>query len=241
MSFNTDADGLWQSGANTVNPSGGLTPVALQVIDAPLLDYAVLVSPANNAVNQSLSLTLDWNTVSYANSYRVQFAADSAFTTAILDSVLIADSIHIQGLSNGSVYWWRVAGITTTGTAPFGSAFSFTTIPSAPVAPVLFTPANNSTGNPLNLNLVWSKSQFAIGYNVLLATDAGFTNIIINDSLLTDSVKILTNLAPLTNYYWKVRAKNAGGWSNFSSVFTFKTIGVPTTVTLYSPSNNAVN
>jgi hypothetical protein len=130
MTFNTDADGLWQSGANTVNPSGGLTPVALQLIDAPLLNYPVLVSPANNATNQELSLTLDWNVATYASSYRVQLATDSAFTTILKDSTLVPDSLFISGLANNQSYWWRVAGITTTGTAPFGSAYKFKTITS---------------------------------------------------------------------------------------------------------------
>ncbi|MCX7717219.1 MAG: hypothetical protein N2111_02295 [Candidatus Sumerlaeaceae bacterium] len=33
---NTDADGVWPSGANTVNPAGGTTPIALTLTDAPL-------------------------------------------------------------------------------------------------------------------------------------------------------------------------------------------------------------
>ncbi|HEY5123601.1 MAG TPA: dockerin type I domain-containing protein [Ignavibacteria bacterium] len=109
------------------------------------------------------------------------------------------------------------------------------------VSPNLIAPVNNSIGNPLNLSLVWSKPQSAIGYNVVLSADTGFTAIILNDSLLTDSVKSLTNLTTLTNYYWKVRAKYTEGWSAFSSAFTFKTIGVPTTVTLSTPANNATD
>jgi hypothetical protein len=33
---NTDSDGVWPSGANTVNPAGGTTPVAITITDAPL-------------------------------------------------------------------------------------------------------------------------------------------------------------------------------------------------------------
>ena len=28
--FATDADGIWPSGANTVNPTGGLTPIRIE-------------------------------------------------------------------------------------------------------------------------------------------------------------------------------------------------------------------
>jgi hypothetical protein len=62
---------------------------------------------------------------------------------------------------------------------------------------------------------------------VQVATDAGFGTIIVNDSLLTDSVKSVSGLSPLTNYWWRVNAKNAGGTSTYSAVYTFKTLGVP--------------
>lgn len=114
------------------------------------------------------------------------------------------------------------------------------TIP-VPVTPLLISPANNSTGNLLSLNLVWTKTQYSTKYRVLLATDSLFNNVILNDSLLTDSVKSLTNLSTLTNYYWKVSAGNIVGWSNYSSTYRFRTIGSPTQVNLFSPANYAVN
>ena len=36
LNCNSDADGIWPSGANTVNPTGGTTPVVLTATDAPL-------------------------------------------------------------------------------------------------------------------------------------------------------------------------------------------------------------
>jgi hypothetical protein len=128
MTFNTDADGIWPSGVNTVNPTGGLTALGLQLGDAPLLNYPVLVSPVNNATNQPASLKLDWNTVSFASSYRVQLATDSLFTAIVKDSILVPDSLQVSGLLTNQNYWWRVAGITTTGTGPFGTAFKFKTL-----------------------------------------------------------------------------------------------------------------
>lgn len=91
-----------------------------------------------------------------------------------------------------------------------------------PSPPQLLSPANNSTQNLLNLNLVWNKSQFAIMYNVILATDASFNNII-KDSILTDTTLAVSNLNTLTNYYWKVRANAISEWSTFSNYFTFRT------------------
>ncbi|MCX6164918.1 MAG: right-handed parallel beta-helix repeat-containing protein, partial [Ignavibacteriae bacterium] len=110
-----------------------------------------------------------------------------------------------------------------------------------PLVPTLVSPTNGSTGNPLSLNLVWNKKQYGLKYHLLLATDSNFTNIIVNDSTLTDSVKAVSNLNTLTTYYWKVRSGNYSGWGSFSGWYSFKTLGVPTQVSCYAPANGAIN
>ena len=126
-------------------------------------------------------------------------------------------------------------GITRNATNPGIGAFEFT-----PLIAALLSPANNSVGNSASLNLVWSKPAGATKYNLMVATDTGFTSIVVNDTTLTDSTYLLSNLNPLTTYYWKVSSKFTN-WSYFSSVFNFRTISTASTVTLSSPANNAVN
>ncbi len=138
--------------------------------------------------------------------------------------LLIANNYIFAGTNAGSLVWRR----------PLTDLI-------IPLEPMPLSPLNNSTGNLINLNLVWSKPQYATGYNVVLSTDSLFSTIVVNDSLLTDSIKVVNNLLPLTNYYWKVRAKNAAGSSAFSTVSKFKTLGTPAQVTLLQPLNNSVN
>lgn len=110
-----------------------------------------------------------------------------------------------------------------------------------PTVPSLITPVNNSIGQSLSLNLVWTKTQLSTKYRLLLAADSMFTNVVVNDSLLSDSIKNISNLNTLTNYFWKVSAGNTAGWSSYSPVYKFRTIGSPTQVNLFAPSNNSVN
>jgi hypothetical protein len=110
-----------------------------------------------------------------------------------------------------------------------------------PLAPILYNPSNSTVGNPLNFNLIWKKTVYASEYNLVLATDINFSNIVLNDTTITDTLKSISNLSPLTYYYWKVKAKSIAGWGAFSSVFIFKTYGSPTQVILAFPENNALN
>lgn len=75
----TDADGVWPSGANTVNPTGGLTPIRMESSDAPLpvelLSFSASVS--NNSV------LLEWRTVSERNNYGFVIEKASSSTTPI--------------------------------------------------------------------------------------------------------------------------------------------------------------
>jgi hypothetical protein len=105
-----------------------------------------------------------------------------------------------------------------------------------PSAPLLYSPPNGSTGQPLSLNLMWYKNPIASSYRVQLSTDSTFnTNLIVNDSTLTtnDTIRAVSGLSYLTKYYWHVNAKNANGTSIYSTTWSFLTTPLgPAVVTL---------
>jgi hypothetical protein len=111
-----------------------------------------------------------------------------------------------------------------------------------PVAPILFFPANNATNLPVSDTLRWNRSlSFGVPtYRVQVATDAGFTTIIVNDSTVTDSTKAISGLNYNTPYWWRVSAKNLAGTSAYSTVFMFTTLLTPAPPTLIAPLNNAL-
>lgn len=85
----------------------------------------------------------------------------------------------------------------------------------------LLSPANGMTDifNPL---LTWSALAGADSYDVQVATDAGFTNVIQNVlGTLATSVQT-TGLSTLTTYHWRVRANNGCGSGNYTT-FSFTT------------------
>jgi len=93
----------------------------------------------------------------------------------------------------------------------------------APTIPALVSPASGSTTQPLNVVLRWQRSGIIGSYRVQVATDAGFTSLVINDSSLVDTSKQMSGLSANTKYYWRVNAKNISGTSAFSTGRDFTT------------------
>lgn len=90
----------------------------------------VLVSPANNSNNISLTPTMLWNNVPTAINYRLQISVDSNFASFVLqDSTLTQNYKIIQSglLTNNTKYFWRVCAKNTNGWGMYCSKWNFRT------------------------------------------------------------------------------------------------------------------
>lgn len=102
--------------------------------------------------------------------------------------------------------------------------------------PTLIQPANGDVNQQTNITLVWNSASGASSYELQVSTDNGFTNLVFNQSGLTTTSQQVTNLNNSTVYYWRVRAFNSSGASDWSDVWMFTTIhgaftpcpGIPT-------------
>lgn len=86
-----------------------------------------LNTPVNNATAQYTTVSLTWAANANATSYDVQVATDVAFTNIISSANVTTNSYNVTGLSQGTVYYWRVAPINATCTGNFNTPFSFST------------------------------------------------------------------------------------------------------------------
>jgi len=104
----------------------------------------------------------------------------------------------------------------------------------------LVSPANNSSNVALPVTLSWTAAPGINTYQIQVSTTADFSALVIDS--LNNFLTINTALVKNTTYYWRVRTTNgANNLSFWSPVWTFKTLDVPSTFTLISPSNNATN
>jgi hypothetical protein len=187
--------------------------------------FPALSLPANGAAGQNLSLSLQWGAMDGALSYRVRLATDSLFTSLILDdSMLTARSQAVTGLDYVSTYYWQVRATTAIGAGPWCPAWNFTTTTFPPAVPVLALPTNGAKNQPMSISLAWGRADDAALYTVQLSTAGTFAATLIQDTLVTDTVRAFSGLAGNITYFWRVGAKNASGLgSGWSGTWSFTT------------------
>lgn len=204
-----------------------------------------LITPANNAVNIPLTAALDWSDVTGAIDYQLQVSTSSSFTTTVISiGTLTASQYAVPAgvLSSGTQYYWRVTVRTPNGFSSFAGPWSFTTVPVAPSAPVLVSPANAATGVALAPTLNWNDVTGAATYNVQVSTSSTFGTTVVNQTGLTASQFSVPSGILQTNtvYYWRAAAVNGGGTSPYSTVWSFTTsVNPPAAPTLAAPVNGA--
>jgi uncharacterized protein YigE (DUF2233 family) len=111
----------------------------------------------------------------------------------------------------------------------------------APTLPSLIQPNNGAINQRDTIIIKWSKSPQAAAYDLQVSTSPDFSSgMVVNKAIIMDTTYKLTGITGLKTYYWRLRAKNIIGTTNFSSTYSFTT-GFPTTTTLLQPPHATVN
>ena len=110
-------------------------------------------------------------------------------------------------------------------------------IAAAPPAPSLTSPANGATGVIQQPTFTWGAVSGATAYDLEVATDAAFTNVVLTETGLTGtSYTPTSNLDYETTYYWHVKTVGDCSSSAYSTTYSFTTEEAPiTTQYLYLP------
>ncbi|MBI5360203.1 MAG: hypothetical protein HZA48_06430 [Planctomycetes bacterium] len=112
----------------------------------------------------------------------------------------------------------------------------------SPSVPILNSPVNSSADQFTSLVFRWQASSGTspITYEFQVATDLGFTSLVSDITELSGEFYSL-DLSAGTQYYWRVKAANIIGSSNWSTEWSFTTGTAPTAPSLSSPSSGAQN
>ncbi|HSN53296.1 MAG TPA: S8 family serine peptidase, partial [Candidatus Sulfomarinibacteraceae bacterium] len=98
----------------------------------------------------------------------------------------------------------------------------------APGAPSLVAPADGAVNVPARPTFEWSSATQGESHRLQVATDAAFTNLVIDQSGITETqFTPASDLATSSVYYWRVASGNPCGTGAFSSAFSFSTEALP--------------
>src|SRR6056297_3392119 len=212
-------------------------------------EVVVLSSPADGAVDVPNSPTLSWETSVEAVSYIVQVSPTNDFATLIVDEDgVTATELAVSDLSYETPHHWRVRAVNEAGQSDWSTAWSFTTEDepqSPPEVVVLSSPADGAVDVPISPTLSWETSSDAASYIVQVSPTNDFATLIVDQDGVTATELAVTDLAYETQHYWRVRAVNEAGQSDWSTAWSFTTEdepqSPPETVVLSSPADGAVD
>ncbi|MBI5475938.1 MAG: T9SS type A sorting domain-containing protein [Ignavibacteriales bacterium] len=180
------------------------------------------VYPDSGAVNQQTTIKLGWIRSASADSYHVQLSFNSLFSSIAFDNVVRDTFIIESGLIIDTTYYWRISAINTGGASPWTNIWAFNTNILAPIATNLLFPDSNALNEPTTISFRWLRSAQADSYQVQLSLDPLFVSIDY-ENIVPDTFIVKSNLIGDTTYYWRVRAKNNGGTSPWTSIWKFNT------------------
>ncbi|MCB0724674.1 MAG: T9SS type A sorting domain-containing protein [Ignavibacteriae bacterium] len=204
-------------------------------------------APGNNSTCQSLTVRLDWNSVPDPIAfYRVQLSLSSNFSTTLIDVNNINDTYY--DVPNGTLalntkYYWRVMATNEVGTGQWSSTRNFTTLVPSPGNTALTAPANNATNITLTPLLDWNTAQNSIEYQLQLADDSTFSNIVLStDTISGTSYPVPPGMLDnSTTYYWRVRGRSLCESGEWSPVWHFRTaVELPSAPVLVSPPSGTL-
>lgn len=203
----------------------------------------VATSPLDGTIGLHKNIDFVWEDFGGSAVYHLQVYHQVSVEVyeIVLDTIgLTNNTFNFTVPNDNSTYFWSVRVVNGVCPGDWTKATYFKTlIPS----PALITPEDKSTKVSLYPIYTWSKVADADSYEIEISADSSFKKKFLTDRGLT----ALTWTMPgyqyeeNTTYYWRLRAKNEDGISNWTSPFSFTTSALPAPAAqLLYPADNSI-
>ena len=147
----------------------------------------------------------------------IAFSPETATATDTPVNITFTDT---QNLAVGS---YPIRLLATTANLTKEIIFNLNVYDTGFTAITLIAPADGLIDTPTGILLEWEPDLLATSYDIEVATDAAFSDIVEAASAV-GNLYMPVNLGHQTQYFWRVRPKNDCGAGNFGVPFSFATI-----------------
>ncbi len=180
-----------------------------------------------NGFTGTVSLSLD--NVSAGVSYTITPMMGSLGTVALT----IPGTITLTNLASLNTGTYTIDLVSRAGSIRATEPFVYRELP-APAVPTSLI-ATNVLSQPLRPAFSWQAVSGATSYTIELSPQNNFSTISVSSTLSTTTFAPTQNLERNTMYYWRVRASNSCGMSNYSVNQNFRTLNVELFSTTVTP------
>ena len=206
---NNSGTSAYSSSVSTITLSVSDAPTNLSATDVQTTEVSLSwTSPGNNG---GASIT----------DYAIQYQTTLGSWIIFNDGISTNTTTTVTGLSDDTLYFFKVAAINSVGTSNYTSAVSTTTsvaatVPDAPNTLII----GEKTDTTIVLSWVAPNSNGAdiTDYIIKISSDGGSTYTTFNDGTSTKTTTTVTGLTSGGTYFMKVSALNSKGSSPVSSL-----------------------
>jgi hypothetical protein len=207
-----------------------------------------LISPNNNSTIPSNNITFVWQNQPNSDNYILQVSTRSDFGSYVVNvSSIKGTSYTVAKLDDNKTYFWRVrtGNPSGWGERSLPRTFITGTAQTQPALVNLVSPSNSSTGLSQAVSFSWEGISSATSYGLEISEFPTFQTLFINQTGITVTNSLITNLVLGKTYYWRVYPIISGQKGSYSQIWSFTTIqptvSLPPPTTLVSPINNSDN
>ncbi|MGC4101740.1 zinc-dependent metalloprotease [Ferruginibacter sp.] len=176
------------------------------------------------------SATVSWTAVTNAVSYAVDYKLNTSSTWTSFSTAQTGTSANLTGLTQGSLYDWRVKATCSAGSGNFVSAQFTTTSPCT--APSGLASSVTSTSATVSWSAVSGAASYDVDYK--LNSSSTWTNAV---TATTSTSASISGLTAASLYDWRVRTNCTSGSSGYTQA-QFTTAAASTCPGTYDVSTN---
>ena len=198
------------SGSVTVTTGSDITPPTISGVSASGIS--------------GTSATISWTT-NEASDSQVDYGITESYgnTTPLNSSMVTSHSQALSGLTQGTLYYYRVKSRDAAGNLATSSGYTFTTTSAPDTTPPTISGVSATNISSTSATVTWTTNETSDSQVEYGTTESFGDTTPLNSSMVISHSQALSGLTADTLYYYRVMSRDAAGNLATSSTYSFTT------------------